>query len=348
MFRNVLYSALAASILVISAAQAAILPENSSSSLRGKKYSLEAEYSGSTFFDHFTTYTGSDPTQGFVNYTDMVFAADQNLVGFLQDSAINATHAYIGVDHSNIAPNGRNSVRLLSKQTFNAGTMTVLDIRHIPVQYGLWPAVWLLGAQGNWPQSGESDIMEWVHETPYNAMTLHTAPECTVDNSTTFQGVLQNTNCNAKNGDTGCSIDASKGDRGNSTNLPTAGRGFNDMGGAVYVHDWTAQGITVWMFPHNALPSDLRTGIPKPWTWTQKPLAKFAGSGCDFAKSFVDMQLIINIDFCGSWAGLVWQSSGAAQDTKVGTCDEYVANNPRVFKDAYFQIASIKIFSAGS
>ena len=38
---------------------------------------------------------------------------------------------------------------------------------------GAWPAVWMLGSQGGWPQEGEIDIMESVNGDPKIYMSLH-------------------------------------------------------------------------------------------------------------------------------------------------------------------------------
>lgn len=32
----------------------------------------------------------------------------------------------------------------------------------LPKGAGLWPAFWMLGADGNWPDNGEIDVMEWI------------------------------------------------------------------------------------------------------------------------------------------------------------------------------------------
>lgn len=199
-----------------------------------------------------------------------------------------------------------------------------------------------------WPSSGESDILEYVHTGDANAMTLHTAPNFSVDNSTTaFQGSLVDSNCNAGNAGTGCSV--SMANSTTNSSLATAGDAFNAQGGGVYVHDWTSEGITVWLFPRDNLPADLVAGHPDSSTWTQKPLAKFTGKG-DFGTTFKNMQLIINIDFCGDWAGkaAVWASSGAAKATGAETCAEYVGANPEAYKEAYFEIGSIDFYTAGA
>jgi len=159
-------------------------------------YTLVADYSGSNFFDGFVTFTGADPTHGKVNYTDMAFAAKQGYLAYNFHEQDNVTRARIGVDSVEDAQaRGRNSVRLTSKKTFSAGTLLVADVNHIPVGPGLWPALWLLGTDATWPAHGEIDILEYVHDTPYNSMTLHTAPGCLIDNATTsFTSQLQGAN----------------------------------------------------------------------------------------------------------------------------------------------------------
>ena len=36
----------------------------------------------------------------------------------------------------------------------------------LPFGQGIWPAFWMLGNTGGWPQSGEMDIMEYIGKTP--------------------------------------------------------------------------------------------------------------------------------------------------------------------------------------
>lgn len=340
-----LLSALAAGLFATTSFSA----PTTSVSAAPSNYSLVADFSGNNFFSGFTAFTGADPTNGNVAYVGMDYAAERSYLGYIDNQVTNSTNAYIGVDYSNVTAD-RNSVRLSSKQTFSAGTIMTLDVVHAPVAYGTWPAVWMLGGLpgGTWPNTngGEIDALEWVHETNYNSMTLHTG-ECTVDNSSSaFQGQLQNTNCNAGSGSTGCSIEALSQDNTNGATLATAGKAFNDQGGAVYAVVWTAQGVSVYIFPRDNQPSDLASGSPDPASWNTVPLAQFSGSGCDFTKALSDMTIVIDTTFCGDWAGKVWTSSGAAAATGVATCAAYVQNNPQAFKDAYFEIASIKMYSS--
>ena len=54
----------------------------------------------------------------------------------------------MGVDHTNVTPNGRPSVRLTSKKSYDSG-LVILDLAHMPVGCGTWPAFWTVGP--NWP-----------------------------------------------------------------------------------------------------------------------------------------------------------------------------------------------------
>ena len=322
-----------------------------------KGYHLAVEYSGSTFFNDFDFYTGPDPTNGHVRYVDPQTAAKQNLAGYLFYENTTRTHAYIGVNHVLQAPEGRDSVRIMSRKTFSPGMLTVVDVHHAPSGPSLWGAVWLLAndtttrQEGKgWPNHGEIDLMEWVNDDTFNAMTLHSNPGCSIDNnSATFAGELQHKNCNTKDGSLGCSILAPETIGRKNHSLATAGADFNAQGGGVYILEWTHTGITTWLFPRHDLPRDLAAGHPDPSTWPN-PLAKFHGKGCDFAESFQNMQIIINIDVCGDWAGKqeVWEEQGMAGKTGFGTCNEFAAANPRGYRDAYFDFASVKVYLDGS
>jgi beta-glucanase (GH16 family) len=55
-------------------------------------------------------------------------------------------------------------------------TYGFFDIRaKLPCGKGTWPAIWMLGSQGEWPARGELDIMEWVGSRPERMFsTVHT------------------------------------------------------------------------------------------------------------------------------------------------------------------------------
>jgi len=108
-------------------------------------YTLQDTYSGSNFFDQFTFYTGTDPTDGFVNYLSQ---SDAVSGGLIPDASVPKW----GVDSYNTlstSGSGRSSVRMVSNKVYNYG-LFIADIEHMPGSIcGVWPAYWLLGG-GTW------------------------------------------------------------------------------------------------------------------------------------------------------------------------------------------------------
>lgn len=310
-------------------------------------YKQIAEFKHPSFFDGFTVYNNTDPTAGSVTYVNEQTAKATELLGWVYYEDDQATNAYVGVDHhSKIAM--RPSVRLTSKQKLGPGSLTVIDVRHAPTGPSLWPAVWMLAPpeEGEWPNAGEIDIMEWVNDVTFNAMTLHTGPGCTVDRDpSAYLGTLGEADCNTGDdfpGNIGCSIKAPEKYTFDGESMATAGPEFNKQGGGVYVHEWTEDSISMWLFPRHKLPADLRAGKPNPKTWMQKPLARFSGKGCDFTTAFKPQQLIINISLCGQWAGKVFGKGG---DDAWAQCNAFVENNPQAFEEAFFDLASVRMYS---
>ncbi|KAK5690371.1 hypothetical protein LTR97_012239 [Elasticomyces elasticus] len=313
-------------------------------------FSLVAEYSGKDFFSGFDFFTDDDPTHGSVRYVSEAEAAQKKYTGFIDNKATNSINAYIGVDHTSVTPK-RDSVRLSSKDKFEVGTIVVMDVVHTPSAFGSWYALWMLGdVPGTvWPNAGEIDILEAVHNSSTNAMTLHTQPGCSVNNDASmFQGQLQDQNCNAGNpqpATTGCSVQAVNQAKTRDRTLATAGEPFNQQNGGVYVTVWMKSGIWVYLFAREALPADLMAGSPIPKRWTTKPLAAFQGS-CDWSNTFSNMRIVIDQTFCGDWAGKpeIWASFGGPAATGSATCEEYVANHPEAFQQANFEISYIKVY----
>jgi hypothetical protein len=300
-------------------------------------YVIREFYQGQSFFDHFDFFTGDDPTHGYVNYVDRNTAQAQGLI------ASSNYNVYIGADHDNVAGGrGRSSVRLSSKTAFNDG-LVIADIAHMPEGCGAWPALWLLGP--NWPNGGEIDIIEGVNVNTFDQTTLHTNDGCSMasmdPNSFTGKWAVgangqPATNCwvNAPGqyGNQGCGIICPDG---------TYGAPFNQAGGGVFVtefgHGWP---VKVWFFPRNRIPGDIQSGNPVPSSWG-KPVAQFnIGNDCP-QDHFHDMQIIINLTFCGDWAGSVF-GDGCGQ---FGNCNDYVQHNPGAFGNAYWIFNSVKVYN---
>ncbi|KAJ4344912.1 hypothetical protein N0V95_006112 [Ascochyta clinopodiicola] len=269
-------------------------------------YALEDDYM-TDFYGGFDFFTAADPTNGFVKYVDEATARQTNLI-----NTSTTVPVEWGVDSTNETPEGRPSLRLVSKKNF-----------------------WMVGP--DWPTGGEIDILEGVNEQTNNAMTLHTAPNCKIGPDTSiFAGEITTPNCDVnafnQSKNAGCSIEDP------STN--SYGVGLNAIGGGVYATQWTAEAISVYYFPRGSVPDDVLGDAPNPDGWG-KPAAKFTG-GCDIEDMFKEQQIVFNTAFCGDWAGAVWESGSCAK--KAATCDEYVQNNPEAFKDAYWTINALKVY----
>ncbi|KAF8544387.1 concanavalin A-like lectin/glucanase domain-containing protein [Trichophaea hybrida] len=97
------------------------------------------------------------------------------------------TSIYLGADYTSLAPHGRSSVRLESKERYTKG-LFILDVDHIPYSCGVWPAFWTYAHP--WPSEGEIDIIEGVHEQSSNSIVIHTPTDlCTCPPSTLEPGV---------------------------------------------------------------------------------------------------------------------------------------------------------------
>ncbi|KAJ3814535.1 glycoside hydrolase family 16 protein [Lentinula aff. lateritia] len=291
----------------------------------------EDEYSGSTFFDNFSFYTGADPTHGTVNFLNATAAFSEGLA-YVQDNGVvimkgdNTTTLDEGVN--------RNSVRISSNKQYNTG-LFILDTNQAPWGCGVWPAFWTVGG-GTWPLTGEIDIIEGVHDNEHNQVTWHTGPNCTLTPEGNFTGTIvqtngvNNTNCDGDaNDNAGCGV--------TEWSRASYGPFFDQQGGGVFAMKWDENGIAVWSFYRAAIPQDIQAGSPNPSGWGN-PVAALEPGGCDPISNFVNHSIIFDITFCGDWAGNSYATSGCP-----GTCSEQLME-PSNFDNATWSINSIKVY----
>lgn len=311
-------------------------------------YTLEDDYSPSTFFSQFTFFTDNDPTNGYVDYISQSSAQFAGLIN------TNNNQIYMGVDSTTVATGrGRKSVRITSKAVYNHA-LIVLDLEHMPGSIcGVWPAFWTVGP--NWPNSGEIDIIEGVSGQVGNSMALHTGPGCSVSGSSggsagntspntgsaqaIFSGTIKTPDCNVAAAgqptNAGCAITTS--------DASTYGSGLNNVNGGVYATEWNSNVIRIWFFPRGQIPSDIDSGSPNPSSWGA-PLSSFGSGSCNIDSAFKNQQIVFDTTFCGDWAGSVWSTDGMCSG-KAKTCQEYVQNNPAAFKDAYWAVNHLKVYT---
>jgi hypothetical protein len=293
-------------------------------------YNILDTFIGPSFLTGFDHQAIADPTHGRVNYVNQATALAQNLTYTSSDTLI------LRADYKTVlsaSGPGRNSVRIQSKKAYGNG-VSVINVRHMPQGCATWPAFWST-ATTNWPSLGEIDIIEGVNDQSPNHSTLHTTSGCTMSASNMVQtGSLATTDCYWQvNGNSGCGV---------AVNKPNNyGPAFNANGGGWYATERTAHSINLWFWPRNdaSVPNDVKNGASSVNTanWGT-PYANFVDNTCNFSTHFGNENLIINLTLCGDWAGNVYPSSCPK------TCVDHVNQDPADFKNAYWDIASLRVY----
>ncbi|KAH8101373.1 concanavalin A-like lectin/glucanase domain-containing protein [Cristinia sonorae] len=305
-------------------------------SLPPSPWKLLQSYQGKSFFDGWDFFTGADPTHGQVTYIDRGTAQSAGLI-----DVNSAGNIIMRVETTAKVPVTRQSVRITTKQSYTGG-LVIMDSVHMPTGCGTWPAFWSNGP--NWPNGGEIDILEGVHDYTNNQMTIHTNAGCNLASNSGFSGdLVGGTNCAALDtGNQGCGI--------RSKDANSYGAPFNNIGGGVYAMKWDNDGVAVWWFPRNNIPRDISGNQPQPSNWGT-PQSFWPASGCDPFAFFHDHSAIFDTTLCGDWASGVWNSAGipgqeqsCAQRTGVSTCEEFIRNNGAAFNDAYWEVSYVKIY----
>lgn len=289
-------------------------------------------YTGSGFLNGFSFQAIADPTHGRVNYVDYATAARENLTFSSGDHFI--VRADFQKTLSASGP-GRDSVRLRSNNQYTT-SVTVFNLRHMPQGCGTWPALWTVGA--NWPNEGEIDILEGVNDQGPNQSTLHTSPGCTMPATRPETGTPVLNNCDtAATNNAGCGV--------KMNDQRSYGPSLNSNGGGWFAMERTGSFIKVWFWSRAAggIPSDIINGAYNinPDNWGT-PTAYFPSTSCPISSKFGPHNIIINLTFCGDWAGssAVYGASGCPS-----TCSAFVNNNPSAFTNAYFDFQWLKIYA---
>lgn len=114
---------------------------------------------------------------------------------------------------------------------------------------------------------------------------------------------------------------------------------------------WDTSGISIYFFPRDGIPSDITSETPNPSGWGV-PSGNWPAQNCDPFQFMKDHILIFDTTLCGDWAGNAWQSSGiagqsqsCAASTGYGSCLDYIRNEGGAFKDAYWEVKSVKVYT---
>ncbi|TIA74405.1 hypothetical protein E3P92_01213 [Wallemia ichthyophaga] len=298
---------------------------------------LQNTYQGASFFDNWVyNYSAIDnTTQGNVHYLDKPNAEKQNLT-YVNDAGNAIMRVDNFTDGSDDPSFGRNSVKLVSKDAFDIGSMVVMDASHLPYGESVWGAFWTLNNLSKQDDDGEIDIFEGVNGQESNRVALHTREGCTQSNTTDvdYTGQVMSTDCYyRKNGNEGCSYE-SKDNR-------SYGKQFADNDGGVMAMSWDGKGIQMWFWSRAEIPESIKNDSPDPHNGDLgSPMAYYPASSCNPREYFEEQNLVMDITLCGLWAG---ETYNANHDDKCAS----LVPDPSNYDNAYFEIRSVKTFSGG-
>ncbi|KAF8895108.1 concanavalin A-like lectin/glucanase domain-containing protein [Infundibulicybe gibba] len=307
---------------------ALLLPHLRSTAAAGVTYDIVQDYSGPgffnnwIFFDHFDNLTSGD----------VVICGDSAKLAFVDPST---NHAIIKVDNTSTVPfnEKRNSVRITSPDRYGVGSVWIADMLHVPFGCSVWPAWW--SQAPDWPIGGEIDTFEGVNLRTNNQISLHTNPGCVQTNPTQSSQLINSTDCShLANGNQGCVV----------TDPSTAsyGAGFAAAGGGVLpLNSLIRASRAIWFFPRANVPAAITNNASTIDTSTfGPPVANYPATGCNIGQFFEPQGLIFDITLCGDLA------LPTLSQTCSGDCyNDYVLGNGSNYKNAYFEVASVRIYS---
>lgn len=310
-------------------------------------YEWSHSYVGQDFFAKWTFFTGRDPTKGAVAYTDYTTAAFLGMVQASED------RVYIGADYkTRTGGEGRRSVRLESLSVYNEG-LFVIELDHLPVGCGAWPAFWMYGedSEHSWPSWGEFDIIEGVHKCTQTTTSLHTTAGC---NQSSISDVVWKKGMDPKVNADNCDVNAPHQWQNQGCNQlgpeGSMGAAFNAGGGGTYAAEWDphhGKQIRTWFWPAGTEPEGLRQGRVNPDEW-KAPFSRFTldKEACD-PSHFVNMRLVLDLTFCGDLATATFaEPFGCPEVAKFASCEELVAKHPEFFAEAYWSIRGLDVYHA--
>jgi len=291
-------------------------------------WKLTSKLEGSDFLNFFNYDTNDNDNGGVAQYVNGV----QEGLAYTSGNQV-----ILAVDTTEDVAE-RNSLRMVSKTTFNAKDMNlfVFDIAAMPAVCGTWPAVWFTGA--NWPYQGEIDVVEGVSLYNQNIYSVHTGSGCSVSSSavSAMSAVTivqaEGTNCDATVNPAGCGF--------TDHQTTTFGPGFNSAGGGVFALQFDTTGIKTWFFQSGSVPSDISSLAPNPSTWGT-PRMSIPTSTCSPTTFFSDLMMVVDTNLGGTFTEGVWAVDGAGGQAKscqtqtgVDTAAEYVKSHGSEFGDA--------------
>lgn len=313
----------------------------------GASYNLIKTLSGNTFFDDWNYINDWDHfTNGDIQYLPRSSAGNLTSVNAAGNAVIRMD------DFTGLGDNvKRNSIRLESTHILNnTNAVLVYDVAHVPYGCSVWGSLWTKGAINAWPKGGEVDIFEAVNKMTNNQYALHTKSACTIAQSNSGQtGTV-----------VGSAVDCqiyvnADGTYGNPSGCeisdPSANSysNFADSNGGVWIAEFATTGVSIWFISRSAVPSSLASAQSIDTSTLGNPTASFPnGASCDITQALEPQQMVIDITACGDWAGANATIEATCGPLTVNSCYNQYVHNASNYHDAYFEIASIKVFGDDS
>ena len=325
------------------------LPEPAPSS----QYKLKWSAQGERFFDQFQ-FLWEDHNHGSAQYLLEEDAAQEGVVEATRNYAIIRAGR-----RSDKYKYKRMTARMESKPAWKY-FLTLIKFSHVPYGCGVWPALFTLAPNVPWPNGGELDILEFVN-MDVSKSSFHTGGECTLNA--------------AKVNEYGPMPDRNKMDYDCVTDYPDRlGCAPNKWmkSGTDWAHSpgilatqWTESFLKIFYIPEHEIPEDITESPSPDKTWDDRWLFSyypFTGTKCIMD----EQKLMMQINFCGDWAGKVWGKDGNC-NWRVPNCravdplaeyapeqdcctqwiwdpDDKFGTDAYLRERAYFNISYIKVF----
>ncbi|KAI0757393.1 2 beta-glucanase [Daedaleopsis nitida] len=346
----------------------------------GATYNAKDSFVGQDFLTGFTHQAIADPTHGRVNYVDQATALAQNLTFATDTSLIMRADSFATLDP---AGPGRNSVRIKSNAAYTTHVTVFdinhmpQGCGTWPAAWEVDEANWPNQGEVDILE-GTNDIepnQSTLH-TSANCAQPAVGRDMSGTSVTTDCDV-------AANGNSGCGVQATQpnsfgksfnGAGGGfyamertssfikvwfwSRNDPAVPADVKTAGANVNTDAWVSAAIITHLQLH---PCAIRDAKLERRYDTQRgvivvrvadttfvaiqgePSALFVSDQCDINAHFGAHNIIINLTFCGDWAGLpqFFNTLGGCP----GDCNTFVNQNPGAFNDAFWDIAGVHVYA---
>lgn len=109
--------------------------------------------------------------------------------------------------------------------------------------------------------------------------------------------------------------------------------------------EWTSDFIKLYRWLYHRAPSNVGDDSPDTSTWGL-PKVHLRKKHCDIDRYFSNQRIVLNLDFCNKPPPLTTYGAegGICRGIKAPQCSDYVARNPDVFRETFFEIKDIRYF----